>query len=114
MYFFYQFPNSTHLMKGILSLFTISLYVLAVKSLTSAIKVPYTNLLRWLEVFLAKNVSNIPKRFTNTSSKNFDCPFTAYVLFLLKFSMIYPSVQKIKYEIKETNKNVFWVEYKTT
>lgn len=91
-----------------------SSYVLAVKSLTSAIKVPYTNLLRWLEVFLTKNVSNIPKRYTNTSSKNFDCPFTAYVLFLLKFSMIYPSVQKIKYEIKETNKNVFWVEYKTT
>lgn len=37
-----------------------SAYVLAVKSLTSAIKVPYTSLLRWLEVFLTKNVSNIP------------------------------------------------------
>lgn len=114
MYFFYQFPNSTHLMKGILSLFTDQLICFGCQIINVRIKVPYTNLLRWLEVFLTKNVSNIPKRFTNTSSKNFDCPFTAYVLFLLKFSMIYPSVQKTKYEIKETNKNVFLVEYKTT
>lgn len=64
-------------------------YVLVVKLLMLVIKVFYINLLCWLEVFLIKNVLNILKWYINMSFKNFDCFFIVYVLFFLKFLMIY-------------------------